>query len=352
MNRNRTLQALIRRNTLKIAAVLLCSIILISPLTTVALAYSNPHEGTFTSTTASCAGCHRTHTASAPSLLGDSSQYNLCTSCHDGTGADTKVTTGIYLGTTEGTLNTGLRGGGFVQALMNTSVNSSFNATGTPVAVTSKHDAGSSSITAWGSGSISSGSGETVGLECGNCHNPHGNASYRLLRPRPTSLAGWSGLTPVTVTDEASTNYTITYDADYYRDLNAYESGTTSSIGAWCSQCHTRYLASFGSASTPSGDNIFAYRHMTIGVFPGGCLKCHVAHGTVAVMQGYASTVAWPDDTPSNVNMNSRLLHVDGRGVCTLCHLDAQGNVVWYNHAGTPYEPDDDYCASCHRARI
>ena len=169
----------------KTAAILLGSIALAVTLTTVALATSDPHEGTFTSATASCASCHRTHTATSQKILISSSQYDLCVSCHDGTGADTKVTTGVYLGTTAGTQNAGLRGGGFDFALMNTTLSASFNTTGTPVAVTSEHAAGSSG-TLWGSGNSSSGSGETVDLECNNCHNPHGNGNYRILRTSPS----------------------------------------------------------------------------------------------------------------------------------------------------------------------
>ena len=80
----------------------------------------NPHSGTFPATTDACAACHRAHTAAGETLLKTSSQNALCLSCHDGAGADTNVDSGLYLGTTAGTQNAGLRGGGFQQALMNT----------------------------------------------------------------------------------------------------------------------------------------------------------------------------------------------------------------------------------------
>lgn len=310
----------------KTAAILLGSITLAVTLTTVALATNDPHEGTFTSTTASCASCHRAHTATSQKILISSSQYNLCVSCHDGTGADTKVTTGVYLGTTAGTQNAGLRGGGFDSALMNTALSASFNTTGTPVAVTSKHAAGSSG-TVWGSGNSSSGSGETADLECNNCHNPHGNDNYRILRPSPTSLTGWDSLTPEVVPDETTKKYTITYDADEYRDITAYDSGVRTAIANWCSQCHTRYLADIGSGSTGSGDAIFKYRHPTSGI-SGGCVKCHAAHGTTSTAGAYSGAVTWPDDSPGGGVGDSRLLHVDNRGTCTQCHLDSSGDVV------------------------
>ncbi len=312
----------------------------------------NPHAGSFAATTDACGACHRAHTAAGDTLLKTTSQNALCLSCHDGAGADTNVDSGVYLGTHAGTQNAGLRGGGFTQALMNTALSDTFDETGTPMAVTSSHTTGSSSATAWGSGTIGTGSGETVTLECANCHNPHGNASYRILRPKPTALSAWDSLTPVIVPDEATTTYTVAYGANYYRDTEAYESDVITGLTNWCSQCHARYLAQFGAASFPSGDDIFAYRHTTAGVFPGGCPKCHVAHGSSATMGDYANAVPWPDQTPGSTGTNSRLLHVDNRGNCTLCHLDGEGNIVWYNHAGTPSVPDDDYCASCHRARV
>ena len=110
---------------------------------TTALAYDSPHEGTFTATTDSCAGCHRAHTAKAAKLLVEASQYDLCVSCHDGTGADTKVTTGVYLGTTQGNQDTGLRGGGFEQALMDTDADGSMSVAD----ATSTHTIGGSAMT-------------------------------------------------------------------------------------------------------------------------------------------------------------------------------------------------------------
>ena len=279
------------------------------------------------------------HTASTQKILSDSSQYNLCISCHDGSGADTDVSNGVYLGTAAGTQNAGLRGGGFDYALMNTSVNASFNATGTPVAVTSDHAAGSSSLIAWGSGS--SGSGETIGLECGNCHNPHGNASYRLLRPKPTSLSAWEGLTPVVVPDEAAKGYTVTYDSDDYREIGSYDSGIRTTIADWCSQCHTRYLASSGSGSADSGDATFKYRHITTGIY-GGCFKCHVAHGSTASMAARSGEVDWPDDSPGEGAGDSRLLNIDNRGVCASCHLDNDGAVSGGNCTGCHSMPQGE----------
>ena len=58
-----------------------------------------------------------------------------------------------------------------------------------------------------------SGAGATVALECGNCHNPHGNANYRILRPQPTSRQDWQSLTPVALPYGITDVYTVGYYA-------------------------------------------------------------------------------------------------------------------------------------------
>ncbi len=88
-------------------------------------------------------------------------------------------------------------------------------------------------------------------------------------------------------------------------------------INAWCSQCHTRYLAITGTPyNTDSGDAIFKYRHSNTRDKP--CTTCHVAHGSNALMGGeYSSVFTYPNGTPS---ASSRLLKFDNRGTCQACH--------------------------------
>ena len=289
---------------------------------------AGPHEGTFTTTSDACAGCHRLHSASAAKLLKSfPSQYNMCMSCHDGTGANTKETTGVYLGTANGTTNAGLRGGGFEQALMNVNLAGGFDTVGPPAPITSRHSVNGTAMISWGSGLT--GVGESVDLVCGNCHNPHGNANYRILRPQPTSLAGWAGLSPITVSGGVADNYTVVYTANLTRDLTLYGGNVTSVIGNWCGQCHTRYLAGIGSGST-ANTTPYLYRHMTDGL-NGECLRCHSAHGTSANMTGWASAsnMTWPDGNATKAwqsgteGQSSRLLTINNRGVCLQCHSSA-----------------------------
>jgi predicted CXXCH cytochrome family protein len=287
---------------------------------------ASPHAGTFVSTTDACAACHQTHTAVGSKLLTSSTQYNLCTSCHDGTGANTKVTDGIYLGSTEGTQNAGLRAGGFTKTTMDTDVDGSLSSAN----ITSKHSIGATSPVVWGSGALGSNdAGETISsLECGSCHNPHGNSNYRILRPKPLGLVTDAPASGVSVPDESTTTYSISDDGSNYRDLGKYPTGVLSSVTEWCGQCHERYEAGTGSGSTARGDTVYAYSHMTDGL-GGECFKCHVAHGTSASMSNYAAGPIWPANTTAswqqtNEGEYSRLLHIDNRGVCIQCHSSTE----------------------------
>ena len=319
---------MIRKITIYVAVTLIIVSICIPFITTTAIA-ANPHEGSgFTSTTDACAGCHRTHAeASGAKLIKGTTQLGLCYSCHDGTGASTDVVHGVYLGNSEGVNGAGLKGGGFFTAYMDTDVD------GTPESdnITSKHTMGSVNPIAWGSGGLGSNdAGETflAPLECGNCHNPHGNDAYRILRPQPTGLLGDATLDDVFIDAslESSTNYTIGYDSNFYRDMGGYSSDVLSLMAEWCGQCHERYVAVTGDGSNYRGDTVFMYSHSTDG-YSGECLRCHVAHGTIARMTGNSASgsITWPDDASATwqdigENDHSRLLHIDNRGVCMQCH--------------------------------
>ena len=90
----------------------------------------------------------------------------------------------------------------------------------------------------------------------------------------------------------------------------------------WCTACHTRYYSTDGSQ--PSGDDLFAYRHETVS--NRACTTCHVAHGSNARMAGaFSASQPFPNgDVPAytinGTTGDSRLLKVDNRGTCQLCH--------------------------------
>lgn len=103
-----------------------------------------------------------------------------------------------------------------------------------------------------------------------------------------------------------------------------------SQITAWCEQCHTRYDANHVTG-VDSGDPIFAYRH-TSNANSRNCLTCHVSHGSNAVMNTstsagttFSGTLTNPGGTPGR-DGDSRLLKVDNRGTCLLCHDPTKGS--------------------------
>jgi hypothetical protein len=170
-------------------------------------------------------------------------------------------------------------------------------------------------------------------LECSSCHNPHGNDKYRMLRPQPVGLTTDKPTATVNMTAvESPKTYTLSYSGNY-TDYNAYPATVLSYVSEWCAQCHKRYHADAGSATTPQGDAVFKYRHATnsstVSLF-GECLACHVAHGTSATMSSYASShTAWPGGNTSDPSWqtgeNSRLLRINNRGVCIRCHSSSLG---------------------------
>ena len=285
-----------------------------------------------------CAACHRAHTAKQGKLLkvATGTQDQFCYVCHDGTGAETDVKDGELDGSTYGTLGDGLKGGGFENAIMDPDLG------GTPVsaAVTSIHSVDNSLQMAWGGGEISGTAdyGNLVSLECGDCHNPHGNGNYRILRGNPDGMYNEGTAPAVDVPDEGSPVYTISYKANNYRDTT-YVPGE---IDNWCAQCHTRYSAGAGQGHIDSGDAVFCYRHNTQSL-SGRCLRCHVAHGTTATMGTYSSAVNLPDPTaPYGGADDSRLLFADNRKVCLECHVTGDGQIGGHSGGGD--------CAACHGA--
>jgi len=340
-----------------------------------------------------CAGCHRIHTAKSADgfLLKTTSESSLCTTCHGstGTGASTNVVDGIgYENASTGTQNrnrnttaAALRSGGFSNAMINSShalrdiapnsyhpegapTNQRIPAlvvgqTAVPTAVTSTHTVGATG-TAWGNGAVGSGAGSQVALECGSCHDPHGNGNYRILKPMPAGGIAQEARTvikddPATTTvDETlltATNGIVIPDAStkVYTTTDFWQTGSPSvlkiingvevtakvtpdgfiaNISDWCTTCHTRYRSPALGRSANTGDAIFTYRHTTTKIDSVGtrnCITCHVAHGSNASAMGdESSKVLQPNSlaAPANVDgsADSRLLRLDNRGICEMCH--------------------------------
>jgi len=295
-----------------------------------ALADNGPHVAGAGPITDSCAGCHRVHTAQAPHLLKET-QSDLCYTCHGsgGAGANNDVVDGVgYSEPGRGGAAGALRGGGFSYALIQSDNPTIGGSTGViPVrgsgqSVTSTHSVDSSEQTAWGFGAIGSGYGKTVSLSCGNCHDPHGNGNYRILRATPRELYSHGETVPpggeVTIPDAATKVYTT---SNYWRADDVNQVGFIENVAAWCTTCHSRYLADH-KGSTYSGDPVYSYRHTTTqstaGAGKRNCIQCHVSHGSNSSMSAKADSVPFPDG--SSGAGDSRLLRLDNRGVCQMCH--------------------------------
>jgi hypothetical protein len=174
-------------------------------------------------------------------------------------------------------------------------------------ATTSSHTVDGTTGMAWGSDSASA--GVAVPLRCASCHDPHGNGNYRVLKTLPNT----SGTaTPLAIADGVNKVY---WNVD---DTNA--PSYIANVSAWCSSCHTRYLATEGSAGRPSGNAIYQYRHNSDGKTQGnkGCIQCHVSHGSNASVGATSGSVDNPDGT--SALHDSKLLRIDNRGTCTMCH--------------------------------
>lgn len=321
---------------------------------------NGPHHQGASPITDGCSGCHRAHTGQASNLLVNSSQTALCYTCHGttGTGATTDVQDGVQYApvttaqvttrvrTGSGTTFAGaLRGGGFDRAVIDTSLTGA-GSTGANagkigtlsnfVTTSSKHNVDAAG-TAWGRGNISATKnvGTSISLTCASCHDPHGNGHFRILKPTPDSAytGSYSGITPiqssmsnVNIADVTTYVYTTT---NYWHPEDASQSGSTSyiaNVSAWCSSCHTRYLAGATSATSSSGDLVFKYRHTTTGnSFAGSaataptCVQCHVSHGSNASMGSNSQAVPLPGGTTGR-GADSNLLRINNRGVCEKCH--------------------------------
>lgn len=182
----------------------------------------------------------------------------------------------------------------------------------------------------------------------------------------PTAGDYWHQVVPYNarVTDSTAANH------DAPNGVPAFFNGQ---MNAWCTACHSRYTQStnFGQVSrdglgTPvgsngipnpgsaevagnlrtavcvlvagsctypntlqpmnqgTGDGIFDYRHTTSR--NRACTTCHVSHGSNAAMTGTSSSLfPYPDGT---LAASSRLLKVDNRGTCQVCHDPTQTTVI------------------------
>lgn len=269
-----------------------------------------------------CGICHGSLNASNLNIReAVNSTTALCLTCHgDGTGANTDVRDGLYVSKGDGFGNAflgTLNGGGFEKIKSATD----------NIAVTSKHDLDKSIRVPGGSDSSKS-----MVLTCMSCHDPHSNNNYRWQ-----VASGNIGIASNEVGFEGA-GYQPSFT------IPKYKVGQSMA----CIQCHDAYTASYlvsglGSVPYDAGDSkglLPRYHHPVgaalntytkkvlsttlpmdqgLGYNPDiagtdqiQCLTCHRAHGTIAVMRGFA---AFTLPTKS-----SSLLRLNDREVCIDCH--------------------------------
>ncbi|HZX99139.1 MAG TPA: cytochrome c3 family protein [Dermatophilaceae bacterium] len=282
-----------------------------------------------------CASCHRAHTTQTAVTAG---RDGLCLTCHGPSagGATTDVFGGVGYGavrTQNGDRSTApgaLRGGGFDYALIGSAAatretyfsgsilkarNQVIPVLGAPLATTSKHGVIGAALTAWDRSALNSGAGAAVTLECGSCHDPHGNGNYRVLRTAPVDSGASTAAVGVTIPDASvkvytTANYWLSGDAAVPPVVNGVKGGTAApdghigNITRWCTTCHQRN-----------------HLDTTIKMTGTTCVTCHVAHGSNASELGAVSSPVQQPDGSTAASRGS-LLRVDANlAICVMCHI-------------------------------
>jgi predicted CXXCH cytochrome family protein len=326
-----------------------------------------PH-GPFNTTTEKCEKCHSMHAAGTQTLLTKKNNMELCESCHSaGIGADTAVMQGALMKPSapdsKDYVNSGsLLGGGF-------------ETIGGSSSTTSRHNLSSMAVPPGAEDT-----GAAIQLDCLSCHTPHEGLNYRLLRQQINGdqtdyRVTWNGpcATPDGTLDYSYAENDMDPNTPGIQNVTYnYQSG----LSAWCSGCHSQYMAANNPDGTPNanrggpgatpynaGDEAGAtvrYRHavdvpiksddplnpvhninppyttysfttdLPLNDTNGNgrdsadtitCLTCHKAHGSNAIMAEETILNADGDRGGLPSGTDSMLLRLDNREVCqTACH--------------------------------
>jgi predicted CXXCH cytochrome family protein len=282
-----------------------------------------------------CRSCHRANTIRTP-FAQNTGQSGVCLTCHGPSagGATTDVVDGVSYrgGLTQdrdgATIPGALRAGGFEYALIGTSAatretyqagsavlvrNQVIPVLAVPQTATSKHGRAGATDPDWDNVPAGPAARGAVTLECGSCHNPHGNGSYRMLRPSPVgsvaSTAVGVRIPDATVKVYTTTNYWLSGDPGVPSVANGvgagghFPDGFSAGIARWCTTCHLR-----------------AHLNTTIKMVGTTCATCHVAHGSNANRVAPGSSQVNRTGEPAT-SSRSRLLRIDSNlTVCLMCH--------------------------------
>ncbi len=230
--------------------------------------------------------------------------------------------------------------------------------------------------------------GTQVVIGCTVCHDVHGSSNYRLLKDvvNGVTVGGYDGSVdpqnptpqPFVISSEEGypsggwllhepgASQVTTYKPDYTtpRYAKAPSEETSKGISAWCAACHTQYVNTTSVYDAADGFGLVTRHRHPVNVpltnfatklHPGSlivtdnplplahdsseatswanedtdwldCLTCHVAHGSSAVMTGYANIANAQDPQPDSGSGSvppddgNALLRGNNRYVCEVCH--------------------------------
>lgn len=222
-----------------------------------------------------------------------------------------------------------------------------------------------------------------IRMDCATCHDVHGSSNYRLLKdvvynvrvggydplsdptsptPTPWVISSESGF-PVGGFRLHDTAIMASYVPNYTDPQYAKAPGNdpTKGMSGWCSACHQAYMSTastynagdgFGTllrhrhpVNVPLTNFLMASRPLVVSNEPSvplahdpgehvasssdwiDCMTCHRAHGTSAVMTGWANVADVVNDYRPNTGVGgvppanaSALLRLDNRSACERCH--------------------------------
>ncbi|AHF08590.1 cytochrome c3 family protein [Desulfitobacterium metallireducens] len=288
--------------------------------------FYDPH-GVYMINSNACATCHQTHNALNTSLINKTTETALCFTCHDGTGSNINISSGM----------------------LGSSNNQSFH----PIMDTGNLEAKQL-------------------FQCSDCHNPHGDADplgntyEKLLRVNDGTNTIYQGnefcLTCHGKTDRKFTDtYYNNTAGDHTNPIAAHYDTTKTALNTLtkitCTKCHTSHSGKFNQLTDQLEENL--------------CLSCHDNKANSHSGQGNIQEEFFGSPTVTIVSKHDITSSTGGKVECSSCHGSHTVGVASLNEgkaysdlsdpqntknvfttvAGTPNATVGnmtDYCLRCH----